>query len=42
MSFEFVLPENLAHAFLATLFLISTQWTAFILNLPLVLWNADK
>jgi len=41
-SFEFVFPENLAHAFLATLFLISAQWTAFILNLPLVLWNADK
>ncbi|KAJ3575050.1 hypothetical protein NP233_g1341 [Leucocoprinus birnbaumii] len=39
---QFVLPENLAHAFLTVLFLISGQWTAFFLNLPLVLWNADK
>ncbi|KAF5354641.1 hypothetical protein D9756_005430 [Leucocoprinus leucothites] len=39
---QFVLPENLAHAFLAVLFLTSGQWTAFLLNLPLVLWNADK
>ncbi|KAF9447177.1 cornichon [Macrolepiota fuliginosa MF-IS2] len=39
---QFVLPENLAHAFLALLFLISGQWTAFFLNLPLVLYNADK
>ncbi|KAL9712008.1 hypothetical protein Ac2012v2_005084 [Leucoagaricus gongylophorus] len=39
---QFVLPENIAHTFLAVIFLISGQWTAFILNLPLVLWNADK
>jgi len=41
-SFQFVLPENIAHAFLALLFLLSGQWFAFILNLPLVLFNANK
>jgi len=39
---QFVLPENGAHAFLALLFLLSGQWTAFILNLPLVVFNANK
>ncbi|KIY50289.1 cornichon [Fistulina hepatica ATCC 64428] len=39
---QFVLPENLAHAFLAALFLLFGQWTAFLLNLPLVAFNANK
>ena len=39
---QFVLPENLAHAFLSTLFLLSGQWTAFLLNAPLVAYNANK
>jgi hypothetical protein len=39
---EFVLPENIAHAFLTTLFLISGQWTAFLLNAPLLAFNVNK
>ncbi|KAF4621308.1 hypothetical protein D9613_000825 [Agrocybe pediades] len=39
---QFVLPENAAHAFLTLLFLISGQWVAFLLNLPLVAFNANK
>ena len=39
---QFVLPENIAHALLTTLFLLSGQWVAFLLNLPLVLYNANK
>ena len=42
LPFQFVLPENGAHAFLALLFLLSGQWTAFLLNLPLVVFNANK
>jgi len=38
----FVLPENGAHAFLTFLFLITGQWTAFLLNAPLVAYNANK
>ncbi|KAF8176511.1 cornichon [Pholiota molesta] len=32
---QFVLPENSAHAFLTLLFLLSGQWIAFLLNLPI-------
>ncbi|KAI6112034.1 cornichon [Pisolithus croceorrhizus] len=39
---QFVLPENIAHAFLTLLFLLSGQWFAFLLNLPLVLYNINK
>ncbi|KAJ6449635.1 cornichon [Mycena vulgaris] len=39
---QFVLPESIAHAFLATLFLLSGQWTAFLLNAPLLVFNANK
>jgi len=39
---QFVLPENAAHAFLSLLFLLSGQWMALILNLPLVVFNANK
>lgn len=39
---QFVLPENAAHAFLTLLFLLSGQFTAFLLNLPLVAFNANK
>src|SRR6266478_543548 len=42
LSRQFVLPENAAHAFLTLLFLLSGQWTAFFINLPLVLFNANK
>ena len=41
-AIKFVLPENIAHAFLALLFLLSGQWTAFLLNAPLVAFNANK
>ncbi|RDB25328.1 ER-derived vesicles protein ERV14 [Hypsizygus marmoreus] len=37
-----VIPENAIHAFLALLFLLSGQWMAFALNLPLVAYNANK
>lgn len=39
---QFVLPENGAHAFLTVLFLITGQFTAFLLNLPLLAFNANK
>ena len=39
---QFVIPEHGAHAFLTLLFLLSGQWIAFILNAPLVAWNANK
>ncbi|KAF8891752.1 cornichon [Infundibulicybe gibba] len=39
---QFVIPENGAHAFLALLFLLSGQWIALLLNLPLVIFNANK
>ncbi|KAF5326149.1 hypothetical protein D9611_000300 [Ephemerocybe angulata] len=39
---QFVIPENAAHALLTLLFLLSGQWTACILNLPLVAWNVNK
>lgn len=39
---KFVLPENIAHAFLTTLFLLSGQWTAFLLNAPLLAFNVNK
>ena len=39
---QFVLPENIAHAFLSLLFLVNAQWIAFIINVPLVVFNANK
>ena len=39
---QFVIPEYGAHAFLAVLFLLFGQWTAFIWNLPLLGYNANK
>ena len=39
---QFVLPENIAHAFLTTLFLLSGQWMAFLLNAPLLAYNINK
>ncbi|EAU91465.2 ER-derived vesicles protein ERV14 [Coprinopsis cinerea okayama7 len=39
---QFVLPEYGAHAFLSLLFLLFGQWTAFIWNLPLIAYNANK
>jgi len=39
---QFVLPEMLAHAFLTLLFLLCGQWLTFLLNLPLVAYNANK
>lgn len=37
-----MLPENIAHAFLSLLFLLSGQWIAFLFNAPLVVFNANK
>jgi hypothetical protein len=39
---QFVLPENAAHAALTVLFLLFGQFVAFLLNLPLVLYNANR
>jgi hypothetical protein len=39
---QFVLPENIAHAFLTVLFLLCGQWMAFLLNAPLLAFNANK
>ncbi|KAH9042451.1 cornichon [Lactarius pseudohatsudake] len=39
---QFVIPENSAHAFLTILFLLSGQWTAFLLNAPLLGFNVNK
>lgn len=41
-NLQFVLPENIAHAFLTIIFLLTGQWVAFLLNLPLMLYNANK
>ena len=39
---QFVLPEMIAHAAFTVLFFFSFQWTALLLNLPLVGYNANK
>ncbi|PVG00434.1 cornichon [Serendipita vermifera] len=39
---RFVIPEYIAHGFLALLFLLSGQLTALALNLPLVAYNIRK
>ncbi|KAG9104530.1 hypothetical protein FRC06_001616 [Ceratobasidium sp. 370] len=38
----FVLPEMGTHAFLTLLFLLSFQWIALLLNIPLVAFNVNK
>jgi hypothetical protein len=39
---QFVLPEMIAHAFMTTLFLLSFQVIAFLLNAPLLAYNVNK
>ncbi|KAI5481028.1 ER-derived vesicles protein ERV14 [Pseudohyphozyma bogoriensis] len=39
---QFVLPEMIAHAFMTTLFLLSFQVVAFLLNAPLLAYNVNK
>ena len=39
---QFVLPEMIAHAFLTTLFLLSFQFIALVINAPLVAYNVNK
>ncbi|WFD36657.1 Structural maintenance of chromosomes protein 5 [Malassezia cuniculi] len=39
---QFTLPEMGLHAFLTLLFLINGQWTALIVNVPLVAYNVNK
>ncbi|KAI0343754.1 cornichon [Trametopsis cervina] len=39
---KFVLPEVAAHGFLSLLFLLSGEWVAFLLNAPLLAYNANK
>jgi len=38
---QFVIPENAAHALLTVFFLLCGQWTAFLLNAPLMAYNAN-
>ena len=38
----YIIPEAGVHAFLTALFLVNGYWLAFILNLPLLAWNAKK
>lgn len=39
---QFMLPEMGAHAFLTVLFLLTGQWIALFLNIPLLAYNANK
>ncbi|PKK78938.1 cornichon [Rhizophagus irregularis] len=39
---QFVLPEMMAHAFLAFIFLINVSWIALTINAPLVAYNVNK
>ena len=39
---QFVIPEYIAHGFLVLLFLLSGQFMALALNLPLVAYNVRK
>ena len=41
-ALQFTLPEMATHAFLTALFLINGQWVATLINLPLVIYNANK
>ena len=41
-SLQFTLPEMIAHAVLTVFFLLGGQWVAFLLNAPLVAFNANK
>ncbi|RPA75784.1 cornichon [Ascobolus immersus RN42] len=38
----YIIPEAIVHAFLSVLFLINGYWVAFILNAPLLAFNAKK
>ncbi|KAJ9643982.1 COPII-coated vesicle protein [Coniosporium apollinis] len=38
----YIIPEAAVHGFLTILFLINGYWIAFILNVPLLAWNAKK
>lgn len=42
LTWQFVLPEMIAHAFVTLLFLLSGQWLAFLINAPLVAYNVNK
>eukprot|EP00842_Homolaphlyctis_polyrhiza_P004378 jgi/Hompol1/4941/HPOL_000461-RA len=39
---QFVIPEHFAQGFLCLLFLITGNWTALIINLPLLAWHSYK
>jgi hypothetical protein len=38
----YIIPEAGVQAFLSVLFLINGYWIPFLLNLPLLAWNAKK
>lgn len=42
LSLQFVIPEYAAHGFIAVLFLLTGNWTAFLWNVPLLAWNINK
>lgn len=37
-----MLPEGGAHAFIALLFLLTGEWFAFLVNVPLLAYNINK
>lgn len=39
---KLVTPEALLHAFLTTLFLLGGYWFVFLLNLPILIYDANK
>lgn len=39
---KFIVPKAAAHAIFSTVLLLHGYWFAFLLNLPLILFNADK
>lgn len=42
ITLKFVLPEMGAHAFLFFMFFLTGNWTAALLNIPLLAHNARK
>lgn len=39
---NYIIPEALIHGFLTLLFLVNGYWFSFLLNLPLLAYNANK
>jgi len=39
---QWIVPDMALHAFMVIVFLLSGSWTAMIINLPLLGWNANR